>query len=633
MSLDVLCDSDVGRFFADNLLTSEDWDACLYGCDGDDHMGVAPEYDAPLDDELAVTLDGDAPSSPWQHARHDPLTAPRERRNPPHASLRVRRRDVAPAGRHGGHPGDDGRLDVPRGVGRADGVNATTARRPNAGYSCSGAEDGPPRRQSPRPAPPPLPGRRAHRDPPPARRRRHGARATRGPPDVGARRDQDGARLSRRGPARRQAHRPGDRRQARRRQYRRRHESSETAAEDDQEPRVGVSVAQKEEGVRPQPGGQTEGGPAGKHPTLPGEPGAEGQTGGPAGRRASEQQTSRVRHGRPSLCDLQLGTGQHLGQEVGGGLSGRRQVVYGSAAPGDANGAAAGASPGSRERDAGRRDGSVCAGSFPVQERQLGLRPGQGGPQPAAASGEILQRRRALPAVQPLRVPKAGGGTSRLGSASPDQPQEVGRESQEGQDGSAGSAEEGQRVEISPHPDAPLHRKSAAGGPRPRGDLQRLPGRHRPPRGHLLRGVVQTGPPAASRHQPQQDPPAQDVAGHARHVRQRERVQRVARLRADDAGGLRGDEHAHRPHQVVRRPPVPAGPAADVPAARRRQPHGAARASPTPPVVGLARPHRLSHRPLGGRLNGRSDDGIFPTSTEDARRCQEVELMKTCCFF
>ncbi|XP_061615954.1 cyclic AMP-dependent transcription factor ATF-6 beta isoform X2 [Phyllopteryx taeniolatus] len=75
MSLDVLCDSDVGRFFADNLLTSEDWDACLYGCDGDDHMGVAPEYDAPLDDELAVTLDGDAPSSPWQHARHDPLTA------------------------------------------------------------------------------------------------------------------------------------------------------------------------------------------------------------------------------------------------------------------------------------------------------------------------------------------------------------------------------------------------------------------------------------------------------------------------------------------------------------------------------------------------------------------------------
>ncbi|XP_061520371.1 cyclic AMP-dependent transcription factor ATF-6 beta isoform X3 [Phycodurus eques] len=74
MSLDVLCDSDVGRFFADNLLTSDDWDACLYRCDGDDHMGVAPEYDTSLDDELVLTLDGDAPSSPWQHTHHDPLT-------------------------------------------------------------------------------------------------------------------------------------------------------------------------------------------------------------------------------------------------------------------------------------------------------------------------------------------------------------------------------------------------------------------------------------------------------------------------------------------------------------------------------------------------------------------------------
>ncbi|XP_061680498.1 cyclic AMP-dependent transcription factor ATF-6 beta [Syngnathoides biaculeatus] len=74
MSLDVLCDSDVGRFFADNLLTSEDWDACLYRCDGDDHMGVAPEYDPSLDSELVLTLDGGAPLSPWQQAHHNLLT-------------------------------------------------------------------------------------------------------------------------------------------------------------------------------------------------------------------------------------------------------------------------------------------------------------------------------------------------------------------------------------------------------------------------------------------------------------------------------------------------------------------------------------------------------------------------------
>ncbi|XP_051925817.1 cyclic AMP-dependent transcription factor ATF-6 beta isoform X2 [Hippocampus zosterae] len=70
MSLDMLCDSDVGRFFADNLLTSEDWDACLYRCDGveddDKQLGLAPEYDTLLDDDLAQPLDGEASSCPWR---------------------------------------------------------------------------------------------------------------------------------------------------------------------------------------------------------------------------------------------------------------------------------------------------------------------------------------------------------------------------------------------------------------------------------------------------------------------------------------------------------------------------------------------------------------------------------------
>ncbi|XP_061123414.1 cyclic AMP-dependent transcription factor ATF-6 beta isoform X1 [Syngnathus typhle] len=75
MSLDVLCDSDVGRFFADNLLTSEDWDACLYRCDGvedgDGHLGLASEYHTLLDDEL--TPNGKAPSFPWQRLHDNPL--------------------------------------------------------------------------------------------------------------------------------------------------------------------------------------------------------------------------------------------------------------------------------------------------------------------------------------------------------------------------------------------------------------------------------------------------------------------------------------------------------------------------------------------------------------------------------
>ncbi|XP_057684216.1 cyclic AMP-dependent transcription factor ATF-6 beta isoform X2 [Corythoichthys intestinalis] len=64
MSLDVLCDLDVGRFLADNLLTSEDWDACLYRCEGD----------ASPDDELSLPLAGQAPSSPWRHAYDNVLT-------------------------------------------------------------------------------------------------------------------------------------------------------------------------------------------------------------------------------------------------------------------------------------------------------------------------------------------------------------------------------------------------------------------------------------------------------------------------------------------------------------------------------------------------------------------------------
>ncbi|XP_061902603.1 cyclic AMP-dependent transcription factor ATF-6 beta-like [Entelurus aequoreus] len=100
MSTDLVSDVYT-RFFADNLLTSEDWDACLYSCDSveddhDDHDTVS-KYDTSFDNDLVLTLDGGGPSSPWQHPCHAGDASSQGSAEPMELLLQVKSEPPSPA--------------------------------------------------------------------------------------------------------------------------------------------------------------------------------------------------------------------------------------------------------------------------------------------------------------------------------------------------------------------------------------------------------------------------------------------------------------------------------------------------------------------------------------------------------